>query len=98
MKRKRLVIFFAAFATVYVGAYLALSLAGKYTVGTWGLNGIKSYVWSPKYFVDHSGRFRRGWAVAFLPLYWLDLHCWHNDWTGESGPRYETIPPWKPTH
>ena len=91
MKRKRLVMFVTAFAFAYIGLYLALTSAGTYQPATWGLNGIKSFAWSPKYFTDATGRLRRAWAYTFLPLYWLDLHYWHNDWTGQSGPRYETL-------
>ena len=86
-----MVISITTFAIIYVVMYLALSLAGTYRPATWGLNGIKDFAWSPKYFADRTGRLRRGWAYAFLPLYWLDLRYWHNDWTGESGPRDESL-------
>jgi hypothetical protein len=95
VKRKRIAKFLVLFATVYVATYLALSTTGTYRPNTIGLNGIQDWFWSPKYFADDFGTLRKGWACAFLPLYWLDLHYWHNDWTGENGPRHEILPPRK---
>lgn len=89
-KHKSIVTFLAALVAVYVGIYVVLSLAGTYRPGTRGTNGIKDWVWLPKYFTDDSGTWRRGYVYTFLPLFWLDIHYWHNDWTGESGPRDDT--------
>jgi hypothetical protein len=96
MKRKRVRLFVVAFLAIYVGTYLVLSLIGTYRPGTVGLRGVKDWVWLPKYFTDNSGRWRWHFIYTFLPLFWLDIRYWHNDWTGESGPRDETLPPRKP--
>jgi hypothetical protein len=93
MKRKRLKLFIAGLFTVYIGVYLVLSLAGTYRPNMIGLNGIKDWIWLPRYFTSEDGRWRRGCLYTFAPLFWLDHHYWHNDWTGESGPRDETLPP-----
>jgi hypothetical protein len=92
IKRKFFVKLVAAIATGYVCVYVVLSFAGTYRPGTIGLNGIKDWLWYPKYFTSSSGKIRTACIYAFLPLFWLDIHYWHNDWTGQSGPRDETLP------
>ena len=97
-KFKRIMIVVNALATVYVSIYVALSFAGTYRPGTVGVMGIKDWYWSPKYFADESGRMRGELVYPFLPLFWLDKLYWHNDWSGESGPRDATIPSRIPTY
>jgi hypothetical protein len=82
-----------ALALSYVVAYLGMTLGGGYIPFTSGTNGIKDWIWKPKYFIDDTGRFRRGVCYAFLPLFWLDTKFWHDDWTGTNGPRRTLKPP-----
>jgi hypothetical protein len=75
--------------SVYVATYLVLSFRGAYMPGTIGMQGIKDWVWIPRYFVDESKQEKTRLVQVFLPLYWLDHRFWHNDATGLSGPRKE---------
>jgi hypothetical protein len=74
------------FLTAYIGIYAGLSCDGAYVPSTFGLNGIKSWIWAPHGFVDKAGAFRRPMFIVFSPLWWLDHRFLHNDWTGLSGP------------
>jgi hypothetical protein len=80
-----------AFLAAYLCIYLVLSLTGAYMPATYGLNGIKDWAWTPRYFADGSGRLRVAMFIGFYPLYWYDHRYWHNDWTGLSGPRREPV-------
>jgi hypothetical protein len=77
----------------YVVPYLGMTLAGGYIPFTSGTNGIKDWIWAPKFISDDTGRFRPGVFHVFLPLFWLDCRFWHNDWTGSSGPHTTLKPP-----
>jgi hypothetical protein len=72
----------------YLGSYLALSVSGAYVPGTWGLRGVKNWLWAPALFADQKGAFRDPIQFAFLPAWLLDRWFWHDDRTGESGPRH----------
>lgn len=72
----------------YVGIYLLLTSLGSYIPGTWGLRGVKNWLWAPALFADKKGAFRDPIQFAFLPAWLLDRWFWHNDRTGESGPRH----------
>ena len=71
-------------AFVYVGTYLLLSLGGRYEPAAWGVDNVKWYAWAPRGFVQDF-RWNRGPMLAFLPLYYLDTHFWHNQEALDSG-------------
>jgi hypothetical protein len=79
--------------SLYVAAYLGMTMAGGYIPFTSGSNGIKDWIWAPNCMTDDTGRFRPGVSHVFLPLFWLDVKFWHNDWTGSSAPRKALKPP-----
>ena len=80
-------------ALSYLVAYLGMTQSGGYIPFTSGTNGIKDWIWTPRYFTDDTGQFRRGMFYAFFPLVWLDFKFWLNDWTGMSGPHRTLKPP-----
>ena len=88
MRRKRAKLVVLVFS-LYLGVYLLLSLSGAYMPATYGLNGIKDWAWTPRYFAEKTGRLRPAVFIVFFPLYWMDHRYWHNDWTGLSGPCLE---------
>ena len=77
----------------YIGSYLGLTVTGVYMPSIWGLNGIKSWAWTPAGFADASGRLRAPVVILYLPLYWIDHRYWHNDWTGLRGPFTQPVQP-----
>ena len=62
----------------YIGGYLYLTCNGRRVPGAIGSNGIKYYVWAPKYFVDDTGNDQVKTIIFFFPLYYLDHAFWHN--------------------
>lgn len=86
-------IFILLAMAVYVTVYAALSAGGAFIPGSVGANGIKDWMWAPRGFADEAGRIRTPLLIAFLPLWWIDHHYLHDDWTGRSGPRYTPPPP-----
>ena len=74
--------------SVYVSAYVILSLCGAYIPDMYNTWGIQGWIWAPRYFIGESGK-RVLLCSFFRPLHWLDHRFWHNDWTGRSGPRKE---------
>jgi hypothetical protein len=47
------------------------------------------WIWAPPGFAYKDGRFLTTFGFIFIPLWSLDTHYWHNDRTGQSGPRRE---------
>lgn len=61
---------------LYIVFYLYLSLNGRYEPETVGLNGVKSYIWAPKYFVTDY-KYNNGWFMVYFPLHQIDIRFWH---------------------
>jgi hypothetical protein len=81
-------------AILYVCAYVALSIQGRYEPGIVGLNGVKSYAWAPRGFASSQGRWNRHALMVFAPCYLLDCRVWHTaDWrTIEKYPVHKMEP------
>ena len=68
---------------IYSGIYIVLSLRGAYVPAIGGANGsIKGWMWAPPGLAFPSTRI---WI--FAPLWLFDTQYWHNDGSGNSGPR-----------
>ena len=61
-----------------------MSLNGYYAPATIGGNGIKSYIWFPKYFRNSEYRPRLLAFVIYCPPYLLDKNFWHDDYMGRG--------------
>ena len=85
--RRKLIISVPILLGIVAASYLVLTLSGEYIPCTWGTNGIKEWLWAPHGFAYMDGRFPTPLARAFVPFWYLDIHYWHNDWTGQRGPR-----------
>jgi hypothetical protein len=91
--RRKLIILGLVLLVVYFASYSGLTLCGRYIPCTFGSNGIKEWVWAPCGFAYKNGRFPTPVGWIFFPLWRCDIHFWHNDWTGRSGPRHSANPP-----
>lgn len=85
--RRKLTISITAILAIYCVSYLGLSFSGAYIPDAVGTNGVKSWIWAPCGFAYKSGRFPTVLGFGYLPLWWCDIHFWHSDRTGQSGPR-----------
>jgi hypothetical protein len=70
--------------TIYVSAYVVLSVSGRYEPAAIGLNGVKCYSWAPRGFHTNL-TWRRKSLIFFAPLYCADRWLWHTDDASESG-------------
>jgi hypothetical protein len=64
--------------TIYLGSYLLLSLQGRFEPAAIGLNGVKSYAWAPKGFVNEF-KWNNSFVIFYSPLYAIDQWYWHTD-------------------
>ena len=69
---------------VYVSAYVALSIQGRYEPAAFGLNGVKFYAWAPHGFHSHL-TWRHRTMFLFSPLYCVDIRFWHTFDAAHSG-------------
>jgi hypothetical protein len=72
---------------VYVTGYLMLSAHGVYRPFTGGMNHVETWAWFPDGYFRDKRHVNQLTFTLFLPLWLLDNRYWHNDWTGQSGPR-----------
>jgi hypothetical protein len=85
-------VFIGIIAALYVLSYSFLSERGAYGPFTAGANGIKDYAWYPLGYLDQSNHWRMLPIKSYFPLWVLDCKYWHDDWTGQSGPRIPAMP------
>ena len=64
----------------YVLGYTLLSLQGAYGPATAGVHGVKTYAWYPRGFHEESGKWRDRTMAVFIPIWFLDIRYWHDDW------------------
>jgi hypothetical protein len=87
--RRKLISSVLVFLVGYCGIYTGLTLSGAYIPYAQGTNGIKDWVWAPCGFAyKKHGRFPTALGWLFYPLWRCDVRYWHNDWTGQNGPRH----------
>jgi hypothetical protein len=89
--RRKLIISAVVFMVVYCGSYTGLTLSGAYIPSAYDLRGVMGWIWAPPGFAYKDGRFPTTLGFVFIPLWWLDIHYWHNDESGQSGPRHEHL-------
>jgi hypothetical protein len=89
--RRKLIISACVLLVVYFGSYTVLTLRGAYIPSATDLRGVMSWIWAPPGFAYKDGRFPTPFGLIFIPLWYLDIHYWHNDWRGQSGPRHEIL-------
>lgn len=70
----------AMLLAVYVLSYTLLSLQGAYGPATAGVHGVKTCAWYPRGFREESGEWRDRTMTVFIPIWFLDLRYWHDDW------------------
>ena len=75
-RAKRAVMVTVAFILLYVVSYIVLSLNGQFEPSLIGTNGVKEYSWAPSGFVNDY-KWNRAYRNTFLPLWFIDTHCWH---------------------
>jgi hypothetical protein len=87
--RRNVIIVSAIWLVCYVGVYITLSLQGAYIHGS--VSARIYWIWAPRSypldFPPRSMKYQLAWGCVFMPLWMLDIHYWHNDDSGRSGPR-----------
>jgi hypothetical protein len=86
--RRKLIISLLVFLIVYSGSYMGLTMRGAYIPAATDLNGVMWWIWAPPGFAYKDGRFPTILGLIYIPLWSLDTHYWHNDGSGQSGPRH----------